>query len=296
MAKKLWFWAFLLLVLAVIGWYFFPVKYHDCLKVHFTKGGIPIVNIVIEDKVFPVDVSLASKIPLSLDKNILGALTKTKKNEIIEWRGPNGNCHNGEVYVIPNIKLGFLILDDVDAVESPEYEDILKGTQMVWVRRNEHLGSIGRPLLFKFNMLLDFPHARICFSNDLQKLKNERLFDESQFQKIPFEITRVGIVISIDTDIGIKKFALATGCSKTLLKQHLVSSEKCTEGKNGRSVFNNKKTVIGKENFGALDMFLVNITTELSEVDGFLGMDFLKRNVVYIDFHNKALYLKSRLR
>lgn len=50
---------------------------------------------------------------------------------------------------------------------------------------------------------------------------------------------------------------------------------------------------IGGTNFGSKPLYFIDITEELDEIDGFLGMDFIKDHVIYIDFDHHILYIKQ---
>jgi hypothetical protein len=46
-------------------------------------------------------------------------------------------------------------------------------------------------------------------------------------------------------------------------------------------------------NFGSQDLYFLSMTRELNDLDGILGMDFIEKHVIYIDFSKKLLYIRN---
>lgn len=45
--------------------------------------------------------------------------------------------------------------------------------------------------------------------------------------------------------------------------------------------------------FGEQTFYFMPMGEELKDIDGFLGMDFIKKHVMYIDFDRKVLYIQT---
>ena len=61
--------------------------------------------------------------------------------------------------------------------------------------------------------------------------------------------------------------------------------------KHGFPIYTTSMFEIGSKNFGSMNLYLFDITPELHEIDGVLGMDFVKNHVIYIDYKDKVLYI-----
>ena len=103
----------------------------------------------------------------------------------------------------------------------------------------------------------------------------------------------MGITIKAETDIGFKKFFIDTGCSQNIIKASQLQDRKCEIEERGFSFFSSSKLVIEGKNFGSTALYLYEITPELTEIDGILGMTFLNKHVLYIDFPNRLPYIRE---
>lgn len=254
------------------------MEYNDC--------NIPTTKIIIENKEYVVRIDLGSKKQLFLSKDNLSKLQKNELKEKFQWRDFKGNHYSTSDYILPKVKLGNFILKKMNVSEVSE--ECEKNTKIAC---NPELSNqlIGRPIFEKFKILLDFKNDRIIITDDFEELKKLG-FDISSFLKVPCTMGRTGLILQVNTDLGKKRLSIDTGATRTLLRDpkniHL-------EQKYGIPCFYSEKFSIENVNFGPQDIFLLDVTPELTEIDGFLGMDFLKNHVMYIDFPNKVVYLKK---
>jgi hypothetical protein len=72
-----------------------------------------------------------------------------------------------------------------------------------------------------------------------------------------------------------------------------LQDQECATDERGFSFFNTRKFSIGNNDFGSKNLFLYDIVPELQEIDGLLGMDFLKNHVVYIDYKSRTVYIQD---
>jgi len=54
------------------------------------------------------------------------------------------------------------------------------------------------------------------------------------------------------------------------------------------------RLVLGGEDFGKKSLYLVDFTEKITEIDGCIGMDFLKQHVLYLDFKNNLAYIDKK--
>lgn len=273
----------------------FSKSYYHIIPVKFSPSSAPLIEVEIEGQLYPIAIDLGSKFQFALNQNVLVNINK-KSHGAARWKDAKGNSYESVSYVIPKIKIGDLVLTNLVTKENPKdfisnvtlWENTQSQTDVVY----EKLGSLGRPLLEKFNLLLDFSNSRIIASNSLKKLKKAGV-DVKKMVKVPLENGR-GIIINVNTDLGIRKFDLDTGATLNFVRASLLQNKECKRGPYGMDVFTTSKFVINKKDFGKVTLHLLEITPELHEMDGCLGMSFLKNHTVYIDYQNKVVYIGER--
>ena len=230
------------------------------------------VNMTIEGNHFPVEVNIGNRFPLFLASNELATLNK-KYSHSTEWRNIHGHVHESPTYIIPKIKIGELTLYNIEAI-GREAEPLAE------------VNTLGKFFGENFNLLLDFPHSQIVICNTFLELQSKKLVEDNWIQ-VPFELGRLGIILNVDTDKGIKRLALSTTTTATVLKSPL------PEGVS--SIFSSRFT-IGGEEFGKTELHYFEIAPILTEVDGFIGMDFLQKHPIYIDNVHKCVYIQPEPR
>lgn len=263
--------------------------YHTCLNLDFSSANLPITSVEIEEKKYYLEIDIGSKYALTLHGTSLSEIKNKKNLNKLSWKDFKGNSYSAYSYRLPKVTLKDIVVKDVIACTSNvNYENntSLFGNPNTGINDAQR---IGRPFLSTFKLLLDFKNSRMFISNDIKKLKALG-FDVSNFKKIPMKIGKTGAIIQIKTDFGIKKLSIDTGSTITSLRKN--DQLKFTKSNHDVPILTSKKFVIEGKDFGNQDFYLLAITPELNEVDGFLGMDFLKNHVVYIDFPGKMVYIE----
>ncbi len=282
------------LIFSFVGWYYYNNKnYHTQLSIQYTPANIPITRIGIEDKTYFFEIDLGSKFPLTLRKSLLEEINYKKFHGTGNWKDAKGNAYEAPSYLVPKIKLGNQILNEV--LIQQEDDDYLFNTTL-WDEENKgknivhsQYGSIGWPLLTKNNLLIDLQNSTIILSNDTGKLK-EAGYNLNELTAVPIELTSIGIILQAKTDLGTQRFLLDTGSTLNLIEAHLVENQKCTLEKHGLSLFTTSFFILNNQDFGRLDLHPYPITPTLG-INGILGIPFLKDHIVYLDFSSKVAYL-----
>src|SRR3989338_1822103 len=213
---------------------YFPLFYKPCVATH------------IQGKIYYLKLSLDTKLPLTLKKEVLEILDKTPHGKT-HWINEKGGSFDEETYLISSIKIGNRLLKEVEVCEEQESRLIQKA-----------FGIIGRPLLEQQNLFFDFPHGALFIEESLRFLQ-KRGFCPKKLVKIPFT----------------KNFT----CE--------VESENLT-------FLPSSRLVLGGEDFGKKSLYLVDFTEKITEIDGCIGMDFLKQHVLYLDFKNNLAYIDKK--
>lgn len=287
-----------MIVIGFLSFYFGMQQHTDesvCTRIpiRFSSANTPVVNVVIEGAVFSCEIDLGAKFPLVLNSKLLKPIQK-KFEEVVKWRDLKGVAYEGNLYAIPEISIsGFLWKDVRVQEENSSYtENIVLWTDEKQNSKRQEFGTIGRPLLERTNLCFDMANRVVFACDSMESLKQLGEFYED-FEKFPFELTRAGMVLEIVTDFGKGKFIIDTGSTLTLVRASFLN---CSEGKKdwrGMTCVGTSKFIIGNKNFGNMDLYPWDISSELIEMDGMLGMDFLKNQVFYIDYPNKVIYIRN---
>lgn len=285
--KKKFLIVFFVCIFSVVLWFFiFSRYYFSCLNIQISPYSIPTTQIKIEEKEYSVKIDLGSKFPLVLTHESLLNLRNKEKKEKVKWKNFKGKSFSANSYLLSKVKLGDITLSNILV-----HENNLEFRKSACFAGNseEYPQNIGRPLFEKFKILLDCKNNKLFISNDLKKLKKKD-YDISTFIRVPCKWGRTGLILEVETDLGKKNLSIDTGFTVSSLRS---SAEIKNIGKKyNLPIFTTKKFIIGDKDYGASDLFLLDITPELNELDGILGMDFIKNHVMYIDFPAKVVYIK----
>lgn len=272
-----------------IFWYLCRERKY-CYDNYFTlsSSSLPVVQVKIDGNVYSIAIDLGSKFSLSLDKKTLVKLNK-KDHGVVEWRDLKGNHYHSNAYILPKIQFGDLIWNDVIANEEPE--DFFCNTSL-WSAHEEmskdKVGYLGRPILLRYKILMDANNSRLIMCNDESKLSGMG-YDVNKMIKVPLE-EGAGVILKIETDIGIQKYGIDTGATVNLARASVFADKEQGQDK-GMRTYSSQRCVIGEHDFKETMFYLIDITPELKDIDGCLGMQFLKDHVVYIDYPNRTAYI-----
>ncbi len=253
-----------------------PHTYFECLPVTFSNYGIPIININIKGNIYPLEIDLGSSFLFCLSQEVLQKVQKHPYGKA-KWSDFKGNRYKSPAYTISEIKLGNLVL--VDSIVTEEREDFHTNTNMNGFP-SQQIGSIGRPILEKYNLFLDFQNSLIYASNSYFDLQQAGLVSQHPFV-IPFDLHPDGILLFIKTDMGNYHLLLDTAATHTAIRSPHPSSTL-------------KFELMGHD-FGARSIISLDLNPNL-DYDGYLGMDFLGKYPIFIDYTNKLIYLDLQMR
>jgi hypothetical protein len=147
----------------------------------------------------------------------------------------------------------------------------------------EDYDSLGRFLGGEFNLLLDFAHDRIIACDSFSKLQSKKIADQNWI-RLPFEMHRSGIVFHVETDFGVCKLVLNTGCTNSVLSSSVFPTHV-------RFPYVSSSFVLAGYQFPNVTFHSFELPKELHEIDGFIGMDYLKEHSIYLDYTHKIAYV-----
>ena len=245
-------------------WHPFSRSYYRHFAVNYDKYDYPLIAAELQNNNCLLVVRVGSRFPLLLRREVLEGINKRAiGTEILH--GVDGRQHEMPSYLIPQLKVGDLVLENVIACQSEE----------------EDHGILGKFLGEEFNLFLDFPHSRIIACDTFEKLLAKELVSKDWIS-VPFEVCRAGVVFCVDTDFGAFRLAINTTSTFSHLSALLVPS---------KTSYVSSTFSIGGHQFGSIAFESIDLPEALSEIDGFIGMDFLKEHSVYFDYTHKVAYL-----
>ena len=277
-------------LLVLRGFHFFqPSSF--CLPIQLMNPyQIPCTTIEIEGKIYQVEIDLGTKMALSLHKDILQKIKKelcgtSRRLDFL------GNRYETPLYLIPNVRVGNRRLKRVKTRE--ESGDFCAKTSIVVEAKTDVQkdGRLGRDFFVDKNIFMDFHNLVFVVCEKISDLKQYKIDD---FLPVPFKVTSSGIFVDIDTDIGVQRFAIDTGSTASAIRASSMANDRAVQ-REGLSVFETSKFIVNGVDLGHRDLYLLDISQQLDELDGFLGMDFLKEYALYLDFSKQVAYIsKSR--
>lgn len=274
--KKIFFILLLCLSLAFITHHFSFAKYHHCLQIFCDDDKHCFLDINIEKTKIPIEIITGTQASFELREKILNNIKEKKILRLCERQDCLGNTFYFRVFLIPKIQIGDIVLKNIEIQEISE--DLIKKT------KDEQNGSIGYGFFSKYNVFLDLAKNRIFLSNNLTKLKHSG-FDIKTSEKIKFTGSRIGAIIPVTTDYGIKKLSVNTGANYNILR--------ASKQEKKEVLIPSSNFIIGKTNFKNCRIGFTDISSQFMEIDGFLGMDFFLNHKIYIDFKKNHLYVEK---
>jgi len=242
--------------------------YFTSHTISYDEYNFPLIDAELQGKSYSLIVDLGFRFPLFLCKDTLERIDKQPRG-LGQWQTLSGQTCEAPSYLIPKMKIGNFTLKNIIA------------NQMLQDERPGHLGGFFGG---EFNLLLDFPHDRIITSNTFSKLLKKKIAS-NDWISIPFEIHRGGIVFSVNTDFGLLRLVLKTACTLNHLRSSFFPSE------TPFPFLSSSFSLEGKD-FGNVKFHPIDLPEALNEIDGFIGMDFLKKHAIYLDYTHKIAYVE----
>jgi hypothetical protein len=260
------FFTVVVLGIGVLLWRPFSSSYYSSIAVTFGRYDYPFITTELQNQSSELAVDVGSRFPLALRRDTLDGILNKHPCGTITVHNIDGLKREAPSYLIPKLKVGDLTLKNVIAHESLE----------------ESYDALGQFLGGEFNLLVDFPHSRITACDTFSKLHKKKLAGK-HWVRVPFEMHCSGIVLNVDTDSGTRRLAINTTCTFTHLRSSLISS--------GQSSISSS-FCLGRQQFGNVVFRSIDLPEGLSEIDGFIGMDFLKKHAIYLDYTHKIAYIE----
>jgi hypothetical protein len=307
--KKKWvLWLLVLVFLGGIGvgaWKFFFPRNHCVVPLQFLPTfNTFYINVEIEKKRYDLQLDLGFAGHFKLKKEFLDKIQK-KDLEKVSWFDLQGIEYESNEYQVPKIKMGKVTI--TKAVIKEENEKFCQNNFFVYGERTEDdskrmeeyekiiAGTIGSGI-FQMKtiqgMLIDCANSVVIIIKNLNRF-HEKNYPLEQFTKIPFEMFRSLIILPVETDLGKRGFLLDSGASCSMVKASLVEHLLRKDEPVCCNVLVTSKMIIGDKDFGETRLTAYPLSKDIEQIDGILGMDFIKEHVILLDFSNNIAYIKS---
>ncbi|MBM3198401.1 MAG: hypothetical protein FJZ58_04000 [Chlamydiae bacterium] len=225
----------------------------------YDEYGCPTIDVDIDGHPYSLPLAIGSRFPLLIHKELLDHLnTVFVKMKALETS--EGYIYEMPSYKVPNIRIGPLVLPSVIAMEVPRKKD----------------EALGRGLGGNFNLLIDLAQNQLVVCDRFSKLQKKGYATENWVQ-IPFTSHRFGLSLQILTTLGSKNLILDTTLTTTSF---------CSSAKEQEPILS-QFHIEGQE----LGKISCTLTAGPSDVDGFLGLDFIRQHSLYIDFTHQCIYI-----
>jgi hypothetical protein len=279
------------------GVYFFNHHPRDFVRIpieFLPVGGQACIAMEIDGNRFLVQLDSGGT-GLSLAKQILEKIPNKIQDGTAVHYNFRGQEYEKQRYVVHSVQIGKNITFHDYPVSEESYDLIANGTRIsssdepkISESRKDFLakvsGRIGSVFLRGLNhCLIDFKNSSLYAITDPDSLKNNPQFSLEGFTEVPIESNQPHIVISVETDLGIKKFELDTGATISFLR--FPPSDPQLK----HQFFTSKKFNVNGTDLGPTKLMYIELTPKAS-IDGALGRDFFNKHAVFLDFkNNRAL-------
>lgn len=283
---------FLILFFVFFGvyyWFFFDPLYYFVIPVKIDgKSNAPLIQMEVAKRKYEVELDLGTELS-SLSQHDLAEIDKNFC-KTVSYFDVHGNVYQSAIYQISGIKIHDFFLSKMKIQE--ESSEFLANT--VFVGEKDALpyaGRLGREVFKGKNFLMDFSQSKIIICKNFKDLEKD-LYQLEGFTKVPFFVSKKsGICFQVGTDTGTKTLLLDSGAFLSFLRPSNAEEELSTQRHHGFPAWRSKKFIFGDRDFGEKTLHLFKISSLFSDIDGILGMDFLKEHAIYLDMGRLVAYI-----
>lgn len=269
------------------------------LPLTFTSGnpapyGIAATTVTIDGTNYPLMVDTgAKKMELALTPVVVNKLHVKYTGKENCGTSVDGKVHCLKEFVIPEVKIGSFTLTNVKG----SYYDSLWGGNDTHFKADaaSKNGLIGFALLSKFNLVLDYPHARMILVKPGFKPKN---YNIDHWVPIPFEGQ---LITTLNFDGKSFKVLWDTGSVPSIVKDDFAKNFVTLPCPNGAPYSQSNCRIISSKILLTTTnktlpnnwFMIVKNLPKVAPFDGLMGNNFFAEHVVYIDFQKQIIYVKD---
>lgn len=194
-------------------------------------------------------------------------------------------------FIIPELKIGDFVLQNVQGQLMPHIWGNDKGLVMTQAWKD---GVIGLPLLKNFGVLIDYPNDEIVLTKNFQM---PNIIDKEDWVKIPFTFDK-NISTTAEINGSPLKIVWDTGAIPSSIRSDIPINANISECPDRYKIVIPQCKRIKTTNFTMSKQKLDNtwfIVRDMPQLpfDALLGSNFFANNLVFIDFKNNTLSVKT---
>jgi len=239
------------------------------------RGNYPLVTVQILGQEVPLVFDSGNSGSVSLTQAVIDRVKAVPTGEISRGIDAQGNVIDYPKFKIPRLQLGSVVFNDVVAeldVHDPSYPPDQVGQQ----------GFLGTSLLKGYEVVLDYPHARIT----LVPPGETSPAAACKGAEVPFLSPWHGEPVTEgDIDLGHLTLWWDTGTPTAVLSRRFIDTARVHPS--GTDVAS-KHLILGGVDFGP---FAFQVWDVAFPFDGSIGYSFFSRHIVCMDFPNKKLVI-----
>jgi hypothetical protein len=256
----------------------------------FSANNIPCLNVRIENKKFLFELDLGLGSDASIASEFLQMIDNKSFVKQITAGGLRGNPYQVNDYKIPNIKIDAL---DFHPIHLREDHPLLTAECHIGKKKKETIGLIAGRIGWKIfkttTLFLDLKHSIIIISDSIETFKKHGPPLQT-FIKVPMLNDHGAIEVETTSPKGPLRCMVDTGCTFDLLNTNNPKNRPLE-----KMILKEKKFssfLIGGQDFGPITFNKIPIKLPFP-IDAVLGMEFLSKHAVFIDFVNQEIYFSK---
>lgn len=264
-----------------------PTYFIEVPIVKYSSIQSPCVLVDIEDEPVSFEIDLGYRGIASVYSQILDRITDKSFLKRHTYFGAKGNQYTSDIYTVPKIQIGDMAF--ISPLLKEENEQFIKDALFNDSGDEaEEPGRIGWELFGNVNFFMDVKNSKIAFCDSIETLKKNGYFLDG-FTETPLFIERGFLEIEAKLSTGSLRCMLDTGSTCNLLNKEDLTWDEAVENLNNKIEISNFQ--IAERDFGPISFGCLPIKFPI-HIEAILGMEFLKNQVIFIDFSKEKVYFE----
>ncbi len=251
------------------------------------KISLPYILLNIADEKIKVMLDTGARGGLHLPIDIINKLpNKTeyaKKVSYIDLAGKINECRK---FTVNRLELNSFIFNKIDVIEYKQWGKVLsKGRS---IEEIDHLPVIGLDLFDGYLATFNFPEKKLVISDE----NNSYAGLDYTWISIPFVFSHEGIIIDASDHRKTYKMVLDSGATTSIIKRSSLSQQTLAR-MNNKDDYQYVSLNIHRVPTNNIQTMVLDSLSPKFHADGVLGIDFMNKHLIKIDFRNKKIWIKA---
>ncbi len=260
----------------------------------YSPAKLPCVNVDIEGQQLLLILDLGFRGDLAIDKCILDSFeSKTFVKERLTY-GIRSKPYTNKSYRIPKAMIGSMSFSPpMVQEENPEFLKDSRVETNGETETSKEVGRLGWELFLQSNLLLDVPHSRTAFCDSLDTLIKHG-YQGQAFTRTPLFLERGLVEVEVNTPDGVLRCMIDTGATFSVLNNNIEQDGQQLKDFvwDPDNPIEYPSLKISGEDFGPIQFYPLPIQIPI-RIEAILGMDFLKKHILFLDFRNQYAYFSK---